>query len=79
MSDNLAAILGELEQLIASRAKDGGDDSYTVNYYPARGYLAQKIIEEAGETALAAKAGCRKNDRRIGGSFFSLPCRHESL
>ena len=61
MSDNLAAILGELEQLIASRAKDGGDDSYTVKLLSGNeDTLLKKIIEEAGRRPWPAKAGCRK-------------------
>ena len=56
MSDKLAAILGELEQLIALREKDGGNDSYTVKLLSGNeDSLLKKIIEEAGEVALAGK------------------------
>ena len=80
MSDNLAAILGELEQLIASRAKMAAMIPIPSNYYPAtRIPCSKKLLKRPGDGLGRQRRAAEKNDRRIGGSFFSLPCRHESL
>jgi phosphoribosyl-ATP pyrophosphohydrolase/phosphoribosyl-AMP cyclohydrolase len=56
----IGAVLTELADTVARRKTDMPDGSYTADLFrqgPER--IAQKVIEEAGETALAAAAGAK--------------------
>lgn len=60
MSSNTIDFLTTLENVIRERAKQPGDDSYTVKLLAAgTRRIAQKVGEEGVEVALAATAGER--------------------
>ena len=61
-SDPGSGILDELFAVIQARKKDMPEGSYTVDLLKEGvGRIAQKVVEEAGETAIAAAQG-RKED-----------------
>ena len=56
--------LAALAEVVAERKRDMPESSYTADLFrQGRERIAQKVIEEAGETALAAAAGAR--DRTV--------------
>ena len=72
MSNKLASVLTELEATIALRAKDGGEASYTAKLLSGdEDTLLKKIVEEAGEVALAGKdAGAEKMTAELADLLF---------
>lgn len=57
-SERIGPVLAHLAETIAQRKRGMPDDSYTADLFrEGRERIAQKVIEEAGETALAAAAG----------------------
>ena len=55
-------ILDELFGVIRDRQRESGEDSYTARLLrEGTGRIAQKVIEEAGETAIAAVQGNTEN------------------
>ncbi len=55
-------ILDELFGIIRDRQREAGEDSYTARLLrEGTGRIAQKVIEEAGETAIAAVQGNTEN------------------
>ena len=62
MTDSGPGILDELFGIIRDRQREAADDSYTDRLLrEGTGRIAQKGIEEAGETAIAAVQGNNEN------------------
>ncbi len=64
-SEPVGAILDVLEKVVRTRLRDKPEGSYVAKLHQrGLGYVAQKVIEEAGESAVAALE--HKNDELIG-------------
>lgn len=62
LTESGAGILDELFGIIRDRQRDQPEDSYTAKLLQeGTGRIAQKVIEEAGETAIAAVQGDTEN------------------